>query len=134
PMTDTLSILRESCETDLIDRIQSGDQRACEELVRKYGGRMLAVARRFFRNEDDAADAVQDAFLSAFASINRFAGKSALSTWLHRIVVNASLMKLRKHRDDEPIETLLPQFDQTGHYPPYPAQWAVQVHLAAERP
>ena len=53
---------------------------------------MLAVARRFMRNDADAADALQDAFLSAHRSIGRFEGGSKLSTWLHRIVVNACLM------------------------------------------
>lgn len=120
-------------DTDLIGRIKSGDQRACEILVRQFGGRMLAVARRFFRNEDDANDAVQDAFLSAFGSIERFAGKSSLGTWLHRIVVNACLMKIRKSKSEGSIEPLLPQFDETGHHRNHPMQWDDTVHLAAER-
>jgi RNA polymerase sigma-70 factor, ECF subfamily len=122
-----------SDEAALIARIQSGDQRACEQLVREFGPRMLAVARRFFRNEHDANDAVQDAFLSAFYSLDRFAGKSALGTWLHRIVVNASLMKLRRRRDEESIEALLPTFDETGHHVHRPQQWGDSVHLVAER-
>ena len=56
---------------------------------------MLAVARRLLRSDDDAADAVQEAFVSAFRAINSFEGGARLSTWLHRIVVNAALMKLR---------------------------------------
>jgi RNA polymerase sigma-70 factor (ECF subfamily) len=120
-------------EADLIERIKGGDQRACEELVRKYGGRMLAVARRFFRNEDDANDAVQDAFLSAFGSLARFAGMSSLNTWLHRIVVNACLMKIRKNKNEKSIDALLPQFDETGHHCQHPAQWDDTVHMAAER-
>ena len=117
----------------LVDRIQSGEQRACEELVRKFGGRMLAVARRFFRNEDDANDAVQDAFMSAFASLDRFAGKSSLGTWLHRIVVNACLMRIRKGKHEESIGPLLPTFDETGHHTRHPAEWGDVVHLSAER-
>jgi RNA polymerase sigma-70 factor (ECF subfamily) len=120
-------------DIDLIDRIRRSDQRACEELVRKFGGRMLAVAKRFFRNEDDANDAVQDAFLSAFGSLDRFAGKSALGTWLHRIVVNACLMKIRKNKNEESIDPLLPQFDETGHHRQHPVQWEDTVHQAAER-
>ena len=122
-----------SNEIALIDRIRSGDQKACELLVRQCGGRMLSVARRFFRNEDDANDAVQDAFLSAFQSMDRFAGKSSLSTWLHRIVVNACLMKLRRGRHEESIEPLLPTFDETGHHTNRPEQWADTVQMAAER-
>ena len=129
----TIDQTAESSESQLVERIQSGDQRACEELVRRFGGRMRAVARRFFRNEDDATDAVQDAFLSAFQSLDRFEGKSALGTWLHRIVVNACLMKVRKNKNEESIEPLLPTFDATGHHVNRPAEWDDQVHAAAER-
>src|SRR5215510_12491477 len=85
-------------EPKLLERLLAGDEQAYEELVRTYGGRMLAVARRFLPVEEDARDAVQDAFLSAFRSISSFEGHAQLSTWLHRIVVNAALMKLRTRR------------------------------------
>jgi len=101
----------------LLDRLRAGENSAYEELVRTYGGRLLAVARRFLRSEDDARDAVQDAFLSAFRSIDRFEGNARLSTWLHRIVVNAALMKLRTRRrkPEQSIEELLPGFLENGH-------------------
>src|SRR5688572_12499994 len=85
-------------EPDLLERLRSGEEGAYEELVRRYGGRLLAVARRFLPVEEDARDAVQDAFLSAFRGLASFEGQAQLSTWLHRIVVNASLMKLRTRR------------------------------------
>jgi len=96
-------------EATMLDRLRAKDERAFEMLVRAYGGRMLAVARRLLRSEDDAADAVQEAFLAAFKSIDRFRGAARLSTWLHRIVVNAVLMKLRasSRRPEETIEDLL---------------------------
>ncbi|HSB35669.1 MAG TPA: sigma-70 family RNA polymerase sigma factor [Thermoanaerobaculia bacterium] len=99
------------------DRLIGGDEEAFEELVRTHAGRMLAVARRFLRCDEDAHDAVQDAFCSAFRSIGSFQGGSSLATWLHRIVVNACLMKLRARarRPEESIEHLLPSFDETGH-------------------
>jgi RNA polymerase sigma-70 factor, ECF subfamily len=105
-------------ETTLLARVRGGDEASCEEFVRRYGGPMLAVARRFLRCEQDAADAVQEAFLSAFRSIHGFAGNSRIGTWLHRVVVNACLMKLRsaKSRPTTPIESLLPAFDETGHH------------------
>src|SRR6187399_2839170 len=81
-----------SPEALLVARVRSNDQRACEEFVRTYGTRMLALARRFFGDDSDVQDAVQDAFLSAFGAIGRFEGQSALGTWLHRITVNACLM------------------------------------------
>lgn len=104
-------------ESALLTRVRGGDEPACEEFVRQHSGPMLAVARRFLRNEQDAADAVQEAFLSAFRSIHEFAGGSRLGTWLHRIVVNVCLMKLRaaKSRPATSIESLLPTFDSTGH-------------------
>jgi RNA polymerase sigma-70 factor (ECF subfamily) len=71
---------------------------AYERAVRQCGGRLLAVARRFLRNDEDARDTVQDALLSAFTRIERFEQRAQLSTWLHRIVVNAALMKLRSRR------------------------------------
>jgi len=79
---------------------------------------MLCVARRLLRIEEDAEDVVQEAFLSAFRSIDRFRGDSALSTWLHRIVVNAALMKLRRSssRPEVRVEDCLPTFDAKGRY------------------
>jgi RNA polymerase sigma-70 factor (ECF subfamily) len=104
-------------ETGLLERLRSGDEAACADLVRHFGGRMLTVSRRFLRCEQDAADAVQEAFLSAFRSIQDFEGGSRLGTWLHRIVVNACLMKLRaaRRRPATSIDHLLPAFDETGH-------------------
>lgn len=113
----TTSIDDESHERDLVRRLQAGEARAFEELVRENSPRLLAVARRFFPSESDAMDAVQDAYLSAFKAINKFDGNSKLSTWLHRIVVNACLMKLRakSRRPETQIEAMLPSFDSTGH-------------------
>lgn len=102
----------------LVARLRSGDDDAFDEMTRQYAGRMLAVARRMLRTEDDAHDAVQEAFLSAFKSLDRFEGHSKLSTWLHRIVVNAALMRLRtrKRKPEASIDDLLPSFDETGHF------------------
>lgn len=104
-------------ESAWVAALQRGEDAAFETLVRVYGGRMLAVAKRFLNDESDAADAVQDAFISAHKSIGRFDGRSQLGTWLHRITVNASLMKLRsrKRRQERSIEELLPRFKQDGH-------------------
>lgn len=78
---------------------------------------MLAVARRVLQDEADARDAVQEALLAAFRSIQRFEGSARLSTWLHRIAVNTALMKLRSRRrkPEEPIDDLLPTFHEDGH-------------------
>src|SRR5271156_5341475 len=79
---------------ELVQRLRSGNDAAYETLVRDYGGRMLATARRLLPRPDDSADAVQDAFISAFQSLHQFEGSCKLSTWLHRITVNACLMRL----------------------------------------
>ena len=103
-------------EEQLLAGLRRGDDDAFELLVRTYGGRLLQVARRFLR-EEDARDALQEAFLSAFKSIERFDGKAKISTWLHRIVVNAALMRLRKKSSqvEESLEPLLPTFLEDGH-------------------
>ena len=69
-----------------------------ESVVEKYGGMVYNVAYRILGNQADAEDASQDAFISAYKNFQRFRGQSAVSTWLYRIAVNASLMKLRKDR------------------------------------
>jgi RNA polymerase sigma-70 factor (ECF subfamily) len=101
----------------LLESLRRGDEQAFAELVRSNSGRMLAVARRILKDDDEAHDAMQEAFLQAFRAIDRFQGDALLSTWLHRITVNACLMRLR-HRKRHPelaIEELLPQFDDSGH-------------------
>jgi RNA polymerase sigma-70 factor (ECF subfamily) len=105
-------------EPTLLAGLRAGDDDAYAQMVRAYGGRMLAVAQRILRNEDDARDAVQSAYLSAFKSIARFEGSCQLGTWLHRIVVNAALMKLRSSRRkaEESIEPLLPTYQDDGHH------------------
>ena len=110
------AIAATGAEGDLVARLKGGDDIAFEELVRSHSGRMLAVARRFLP-EEDARDAVQDAFLSVTRAIDKFEGSARLSTWLHRIVVNASLMKIRTRgrRPEESIEDLLPRFKADGH-------------------
>lgn len=107
----------ESTEAPLLTRLRSGDAEAFEELVRTHSGRMLSVARRYLDCEQDARDAVQEALVSAFKAIGDFNGNSQLSTWLHRIVVNCALMKLRSRgrRPEECLDDLLPTFDETGH-------------------
>lgn len=121
-------------EESLVARLCAGEDAAFEELVRRYGGRLLAVARRFLPAEEDARDAVQDAFLSAFRAIGRFEGQSRLSTWLHRIVVNAALMKLRtrSRKPEVLIEDLLPGFLEDGHMAHPAVAWRKPADDAVE--
>ncbi len=109
----------------LLPRLRRGEPDAYESLVRREMPRLLAVARRFLRNEEDARDAVQDAFFSAFRSFETFEEGCQVSTWLHRITVNAALMKLRsrRRRPEEPIDDLLPTFLEDGHHARHPHEW-----------
>jgi RNA polymerase sigma-70 factor, ECF subfamily len=125
----------ENSEIELVARLRAGEESAYITLVSDYGGRMLLVARRILNNEDDARDAVQDAFLSAFRSIDRFAGEAKLATWLHRITVNAALAKLRtqKRKPLRSIDDLLPTFVADGHEANPGAPWRVSGIAAAEQ-
>jgi RNA polymerase sigma-70 factor (ECF subfamily) len=123
-------------DVDLIRRLKAGDEDAYAAVVRTLGGRMLSVARRFLRDEEAARDAVQDAFLSAFRGIHAFDGEAELATWLHRIVVNAALMKLRTRRrkPEESIEPMLPAFAEDGHHATRPVTaWAMSAEQALLR-
>jgi RNA polymerase sigma-70 factor, ECF subfamily len=82
----------------LVRRLKRNDGRAYEEVMRELGPRLMATASRMMGNDDDAREALQDAFLSAFRNIQNFDEQSKFSTWLHRIVINACLMKLRTRR------------------------------------
>jgi RNA polymerase sigma-70 factor (ECF subfamily) len=75
-----------------------GDPDAFAELVRRHRDRLWAVALRTLGDREEAADAVQDALVSAFRSADRFRGDSAVTTWLHRIVVNACLDRARRRQ------------------------------------
>ena len=122
-------------EASLVAQLRAGDEAAFEQVVRAYGGRLLAVARRIVGSDEDARDVVQDAFLNAFRSLDRFEGNAKLSTWLHRIVVNAALMRLRtrKRKPEQSIETLLPGFLEDGHHEERFTSWDEPVDKIMER-
>lgn len=80
----------------LLRAFVDGDREAFSELVRRHRDRLWAVALRTVGDREDAADAVQDALISAYRSAHRFRGDSAVTTWLHRIVVNACLDRARR--------------------------------------
>jgi len=83
-------------DADLLGAHVAGDETAFEELVRRHRDRLWAVALRTTGDPEEAADALQDALISAFRRAEQFRGDSAVTTWLHRIVVNASLDRLRR--------------------------------------
>jgi RNA polymerase sigma-70 factor (ECF subfamily) len=105
-------------EAVLLARLRNGEERAFEELVRATSPRLLATLRRFLHDEAEAGDALQETFLAAFRALPRFDGRARLSTWLHRIAVNAALMRLRsrRRRPEQSIDEWLPVFDASGHW------------------
>ena len=122
-------------EKALLAALRAGHECAFETMVRVFGGRLLAVARRFTRNDEDARDVVQSAYLSAFRGLNEFEGACQLSTWLHRIVVNTALMQLRSRRrkPEDPIDVLLPAFQQDGHHVEQFSEWSAPADQLLER-
>lgn len=116
-------------ETSLIAALRRGDEVAYATIMREHGPKLLSLARRFLRNEECARDAVQETFISAFRSIDRFEGNCKVSTWLHRIAVNSCLMKLRSDRRcrETELDALLPTFLDDGHQAEHNESWTVSV-------
>lgn len=110
-----------------------GDRDAFAELVRRHRDRLWAVALRTLGDREEAADAVQDALVSAYRSAERFRGDSAVTTWLHRIVVNACLDRARR-RQARPTVPLPDHESATGHAlraaAPYDSDTALTVQAA----
>ena len=102
-------------DSELLRRHVAGDDEAFGELFRRHRDRLWAVALRTVCDPEEAADALQDAMVSAFRRAGDFRGESAVTTWLHRIVVNASLDRLRRRAsrpvlsagDEQAFETLV---------------------------
>ena len=113
----TLETEAPPAEAALLARLRAGDDDAFTRLVRENTGRLLAVARRMLRQEQEAQDAVQEAFVCAWKALSSFEAQSRLSTWLHRIAVNACLMRLRRRerKPEESIEDLLPTCRDDSH-------------------
>lgn len=97
-MPDDVTTLRELSDAELLARHVAGDPDAFGEVFRRHRDRMYAVAVRTAGDRELAADAVQEAFVSAFRRADAYRGEAAVTTWLHRIVVNACLDRLRRER------------------------------------
>jgi RNA polymerase sigma factor (sigma-70 family) len=108
-------------EEDLIRRISGRDPTAFETLMRRYNSRLFRVARAILRDDAEAEEALQDAYLDAFRHIGDFRGGSRLATWLTRIVINHALMRLRKQRRERIV---VPIARPIGHDQPAEADVA----------
>jgi RNA polymerase sigma-70 factor (ECF subfamily) len=85
-------------DAEVIRRVRAGDSELFGVLVDRYGARIARLVRGFIRNEEDARDVAQDAFLKAFARLDRFDGRSAFFTWLYRIAANTAMDHNKKWR------------------------------------
>ena len=90
-------------EMGLVHRIVRHDRAAFEIVMRRYNAKLFRVARAILRNDADAEDALQEAYLAAFLAMDRFQGTARLSTWLTRIVINQALSRLRTRKRDEVV-------------------------------
>ncbi len=108
----------------LVHACNSGDAAAFEELVKRYDSKLFRIAQHITHNREDAQDAVQDAFLKVFRKLSQFRENSQFLTWLIRITVNESLMKLRKQRSSREV-SMDEDFQSEGGTAPYEvADWA----------
>jgi RNA polymerase sigma-70 factor (ECF subfamily) len=119
----------------LVAAAKKGDTRAFEELVNRYEKKIFRVTMNITRNQEDAEDAMQDAFMKAYSHLKDFSGDSRFYTWLVRIAANEALMRLRKRRPnvmslDEPVEgeeDLMPR--ELQDWGPSPLQRFAQTEM-----
>ena len=97
-----------AADADLVRLTGTGDHAAFEALMRRHNGRMFRAARAILKDDTDAEDAVQEAYLDAYRHMPEFRGESQVGTWLVRIAVNHALMRLRKQKR----ESVVVSFDQ----------------------
>jgi len=122
-------------EVELLDAARRGDPEALKGLVTKYGPRIFRLAQNITRNREDAEEVSQDSFTRAFQHMDTFRGDSRFYTWLVRIAINQSLMKLRTRRSRElhfePPATAedTPRFAEVTDESPTPEQSYAQAEL-----
>jgi RNA polymerase sigma-70 factor, ECF subfamily len=131
-------------DAELVGRIAGHDQAALEVLMRRHNGKLFRVARAILKDDAEAEDALQDAYLDAYRHLDDFRGGARLSTWLTRIVINQALMRLRKHRRDrivvpfgdgratEPDQAEADMADERSESPPG-ATLRAEIRRALER-
>jgi RNA polymerase sigma-70 factor (ECF subfamily) len=116
----------------LVTRVQAGDSGAFSTLVARHRDKVYRLALRVTRNEARAQDAAQDAFVQVFREIGRLQDGAAFSTWLHRVTVNAALMRIRaerRYRHEDPSLW----YADTGEPMEPPDEWAVPVDEEASQ-
>lgn len=90
-------------DIDLVESFRAGESASFLELLNRYTQKVHNLAMRITRNPEDAEEVLQDVFVTVYKKIDKFEGKSAFSSWLYRITVNTSFMKLRKRRQNHSV-------------------------------
>ena len=108
-----------SGEADLVRRAIAKDEAAIRTIIAGHNRRLFRVARGIVRDDGEAEDILQDAYVSAFTSLATFRGDSTLATWLTRIVVNAALQRLRRHAE-RPVDAAADVYDRPGNVIAFP--------------
>ena len=118
-----------SDEVQLVERARAGDLEAFEELLGCHQQRVMRVVLSILKEPMDTEEVAQDVFLTVFEKIDHFRGDSSFSTWLHRVAVNAALMRRRKSKADRsvPLDDVMPSFDERGHLAVDIADWSQQA-------
>ena len=111
PATQEAGIFDESA---LLARAREGDLAAFNELVNAYSRKIFRLAKHITQNDEDAEDVLQETFLKAFEHLSGFQGQSKFYTWIVRIAVNESLMKLRKRKSDRSVPLFGVRVDWAG--------------------
>lgn len=96
--TDKRKLETRDGEDELLSMLRRGDHEAIRVIMNKYHDKLFSVANRICNNPADAEEILQDVYMIALDKVDRFEGRSTISTWLYRITVNAALMKLRGQR------------------------------------
>jgi RNA polymerase sigma-70 factor (ECF subfamily) len=99
-------------DADLVRRALARDAAAFSTIMERYNRRLYRIARSILRNDTEAEDAVQDAYINAFTHLESFRGDSKLATWLSRITINEALGRLRRERPTVDMETFESQKTQ----------------------
>jgi RNA polymerase sigma-70 factor (ECF subfamily) len=118
----------------LVRRAARGDSEAFSELVARHRDRVWAIALRLCRDRDDAEDVLQETFLAAWRSIDRFGGRSEVTTWLYRIAVNKSYDAIGKRRTTAPLDELPEPVERVDAGEQHARRQAIELALQALTP
>lgn len=107
-------------ELALVERAKNGDIQAFEHLMRATSGKIYNLGYRLLRNKEDAADIMQETYMTAYENLPRFKGNSSFSTWLYRIATNFALMKMRKEKGRTVSVAQLKSAEDSAHEMEFP--------------